>query len=141
MKSLKNIAFVFAVLFSTVTTSSIAVAAKNHQQANLATRNRKTVTKVKIIKKNAVKKAVKKSPLILVFGRDTCSRTTYMRQQLGTNKIAFKYRNVDDPVVNNQMWNLLRRYELKSNYVSLPVVYVKGNVFLNPTLGDVKSKI
>lgn len=128
-------------MLSTVSTSSIAIAGKNNQQVNSVTSNRKTARKVVKVKKNVSKNPAKKSPLILVFGRDTCSRTTHMRQLLGGSKISYKYRDVDDPAINQQMWDMLRRYELKSNYVSLPVVYVKGNVFLNPSLEDVKSKI
>lgn len=142
MKSLKSLIVVFAALVSTASTSSLVLAENNHEQVKLATSKSKTVIKVKkITGKKVVKKAVKKYPLILVFGTDRCGRTTYMRKQLTSNKIAYKYRNLDDPMVNKQMWDLLRRYELKSNSVSLPVVYVKGNVFLNPGLEDVKSKV
>ncbi|MBK1989772.1 glutaredoxin [Sphaerospermopsis aphanizomenoides BCCUSP55] len=146
MKSLKNIAFVLSMFLSTVSASSIAVAAKNPQQANLAANNSKTAKKATtVVKKNVskkvVKKPVKKNPLILVFGTDTCGRTTRMRQQLTTSKINYKYRNLDDPNIEKQMWDMLRRYEFKSNRVSLPVVYVKGHVFLNPGIQDVKSKM
>lgn len=145
MNRFQHLTFVLAVLFSTVGTSSLAIAAKTPQKIQQTTNKSKTIKKVTPAKKNiakkVVKKAVKKYPLILVFGTETCSRTTRMKQQLTSSKITYKYRNIDDPNTNKQMWDMLRRYELKSNYVSLPVVYVKGNVFLNPSIGDIKSKI
>ncbi len=76
-----------------------------------------------------------------MFGRDACGRTVHMKEQLGNSKITYKYRNIDDPNIRKQMWDMLGRYELKSNHVSLPVVYVKGHVFLNPSLGDIKGQI
>jgi hypothetical protein len=141
----QHLTFVLAVLFSTVSTSSLAIAAKTPPKVQQTANKSKTIKNVTPAKKNlakkVVKKVAKKYPLILVFGTDTCGRTTRMRQQLTSSKITYKYRNLDDPNTNKQMWDMLGRYELPSNHVSLPVVYVKGNVFLNPSLGDIKGKI
>lgn len=141
MKNLKIIPVLLALFLPIFTTPSIAKAGNTQKSVTSVTTKNKTIKKTIKVKKVAAKKVAKKSPLILVFGTDTCGRTTRMRQQLTNSKINYKYRNLDDPKIDKQMWNMLRRYELKSDYVSLPVVYVKGHVFLNPSLEDVKSKI
>ena len=116
----------------------MTVAANKTQPISVEIDNINPVVKVK---NNTVNKSAKKYPLILVFGRKTCVRTVNLEKQLVRNQIKYKFRNVDDPAINKQMWEMLRRYELKSNTVSLPVVYVKGYVFLNPRVEDVKSKM
>jgi glutaredoxin-related protein len=141
MKSFKVLTVVFAVLLATVSTSSLAIAAKNRQQVNSAKSNSKTVRKVAKAKKKVVQKPAKKYPLIIVFGRDACGRTVRMKEELARHNIRYKYSDVDNPAMNQQMWDLLSRYEFDPNDLGLPVVYVKGYVFLDPSIEDVKSQI
>lgn len=69
---------------------------------------------------------------ILVYGRSTCSLTAQLRQDLQDRKVSYQYKDVDDPAINQEFWQILKRSGIHSR-VGLPVVVSGGKVFVRPS--------
>uniref|UniRef100_B8HUL2 Glutaredoxin n=1 Tax=Cyanothece sp. (strain PCC 7425 / ATCC 29141) TaxID=395961 RepID=B8HUL2_CYAP4 len=74
---------------------------------------------------------------ILVYGRSTCSLTAQLRQDLQDRKVSYQYKDVDDPAINQEFWQILKRSGIHGR-VGLPVVVSGGKVFVRPSLAQLE---
>ncbi len=79
------------------------------------------------------------TPYIAIYGRDTCSRTNKMKQQLETANIPFHYYNIDNREIADYIHSEMHKVGIKGKY-NLPVVDVNGYISTNPKFDLVRVR-
>ncbi|MFA5941638.1 MAG: glutaredoxin domain-containing protein [Sinimarinibacterium sp.] len=78
---------------------------------------------------------------VVVYGRDSCGITTYMRTTLAERNVPFTYVNVDDGFLEDQEMLHAVTYvthpDSDPSYVHFPVVRVAGQLLERPSSNDV----
>jgi len=79
-------------------------------------------------------------PYVIVYGRDSCGWTSFMRKQLVRSGIPFEYRIVDDWQVAEPLQERMAAAGLDVRRYSLPVVDVSGLISIRPEPQEVISE-
>lgn len=72
---------------------------------------------------------------VVVYGRDSCGFTQSMRTFLERRNISYIYANIDNPIIDREMWFHLHQIaasDLSPGYAHFPVVRVNGETLEQP---------
>ena len=72
------------------------------------------------------------APYVVVYGRDSCSVTRGMREDLTAHGTPFLYEVVDEPAVANELHARMQAQGLNIRRYNLPVVDVNGVLSVRP---------
>jgi len=76
---------------------------------------------------------------VVVYGRDGCSLTAALRNELDNTGVNYSFKDVDVKEINEDLYARMRGARLDVSNFGLPVVDVNGNIAIRPGLQDVLS--
>jgi len=78
---------------------------------------------------------------VAVYGRDSCGFTKRMVKNLQQSQVNYRYFNVDDKVVANQLHSRMEQAGISTKRYNLPVVDVNGDLSVRPQYSQVKKQL
>jgi len=78
---------------------------------------------------------------VAVYGRDSCGFTNRMVKSLQQSQVNYRYFNVDDKVVANQLHSRMEQAGISTKHYNLPVVDVNGDLSVRPQYNQVKKQL
>ena len=78
---------------------------------------------------------------VAVYGRDSCGYTKSMVKNLQQSQVSYRYFNVDDKVVADQLHSRMRQAGISTKRYNLPVVDVNGDLSVRPKFGQVQQQL
>ena len=77
---------------------------------------------------------------VTVYGRDSCSCTTKMIEDLKKSKIEYRLLDIDDREIADECHKKMTRAGISTQSYDLPVVVVNGRVYIRPDISEVEEE-
>jgi glutaredoxin len=78
---------------------------------------------------------------VAVYGRDSCGFTKRMVKNLQHSQVNYRYFNVDDKIVADQLHNRMEQAGIPTKRYNLPVVDVNGDLSVRPQYSQVQKQL
>ena len=80
-------------------------------------------------------------PYVAVYGRDSCGFTKRMVKNLQQSQVNYRYFNVDDNLVAEQLHQRMQQAGISTKRYNLPVVDVNGDLSVRPKFSQVQQQL
>jgi len=78
---------------------------------------------------------------VAVYGRDSCSFTKRMVKNLQQSQVNYRYFNVDDKIIADQLHSRMKQAGIPTKRYNLPVVDVNGDLSVRPKFSHVRQQL
>jgi len=78
---------------------------------------------------------------VAVYGRDSCGFTKRMVNNLQQSQVNYRYFNVDDKTIADQLHGRMRQAGIPTKRYNLPVVDVNGDLSVRPKFNQVRQQL
>ncbi|MCW8865527.1 MAG: glutaredoxin [Colwellia sp.] len=77
---------------------------------------------------------------VAVYGRDSCGFTMRMVKKLQQSQVNYRYFNVDDKIIADQLHSRMEQAGIPTKRYKLPVVDVNGDLSVRPKFSQVMKQ-